>query len=205
MPEQRLLLISAWLLYYYIALFHQVLNPMPRLLKLLCYGLMCLPLNLLAQDDLRIATSIKPLQLITNQVLGSSGKAELLIDSNQSPHRFQLKPSQLKRMTDADLLIWISDDFETGLRKLQSILPPQAHRLQLIEQLPASALIGDDHNVDGHIWLSVENVALIAQSIARSLARLSPAHASDYQANVQQLIQQLKQWKARQVFSITHS
>ncbi|MBC8210789.1 MAG: zinc ABC transporter substrate-binding protein [Gammaproteobacteria bacterium] len=161
----------------------------------LCFLLLFFSVQLLADKPPKVIASIKPLQLIANEIMQGAGSAELLIDSQQSPHHFQLRPSQLTLASSADLLIWISDEFETGLRRVQSILPAATHRLQLATALPAELLIGEGHELDGHLWLAADNVIAIAELITHQLITLNPHNQALYQTNSQRLIQNLNIWQ----------
>jgi len=173
-----------------------------RLPFLFIFILLLSTTHLQANNGLQIITSIRPLQLITNEILGTQGLAKLLIKSDQSPHHFQLKPSQLRLASKADLLIWISNDFETGLNRLQNILSPQTQQLELIRNLPKSNLIGEHRNIDGHIWLSPENVLIIAQLISQKLSLLDPDNDQIYLSNTLKLTQKISQWKRESQQSI---
>jgi len=163
------------------------------------------PLQLLADSKLKVVTSIHPVQLIADEIMSGSGKSELLIQSDQSPHHFQLKPSQLKLATQSNLLIWVSNEFETGLKRLQNILPADTEKLELVRHLPQSHLIEDHHSIDGHIWLSPENVSLIAQLIAHKLSSLDPENEQLYANNLQNLSNKISRWKTQAQQQLTDS
>ncbi len=158
----------------------------------------------------RVLTSIRPLQLIANDLMQGVGEADVLLDSRQSPHHFQLRPSQLEKLQRTDLLIWISDDFETGLARLGNSLPAGASRLQLLpllhpedahEDTPSEQgdVEGDDHEHahegNAHLWLSPRDDIRIAGIIAERLSRLDPDHAGDYARNRARLVQRLEDWQ----------
>jgi len=154
-----------------------------------------LPDQLLAGTDLKVITSIRPLQLITDEIMAGAGQSTLLLNSDQSPHHFQLKPSQLKTISKADLIIWVSNEFETGLSKFQTILPTQTEQLELTSDLPLDNLIMTDHSIDGHIWLSPENVLHIAQLISQKLSRLDQDNSQLYLMNTLNLVNKVSSWK----------
>lgn len=156
-------------------------------------GMYCAPSA--ASEKLKVVTSIRPLQLIANEIMADAGPARVLIGHNESPHHFQLKPSQLTTVSNSDLLIWVSNDFETSLGKLQQNLPTKSASLQLAELLPAANLIGDGADIDGHIWLSVENVKLITSIISEQLSTLDPNNKSLYTGNAWQLIDNVEKWR----------
>jgi zinc transport system substrate-binding protein len=169
---------------------------------ILILALLFSPTQLLATDNLKIVTSIRPLQLITDEILQGVGESESLIQSDQSPHHFQLKPSQLKTASKADLIIWVSNDFETGLGRLQNILPSKTQQLELADVLPSSSLIGENHDIDGHIWLSPENVLLIAQMVSQKLSLLDPLNDQVYLTNTMKLTHKIQKWKQQSLQKI---
>jgi zinc transport system substrate-binding protein len=164
-------------------------------LLLLFIGLLSISQTVLSSSDNRVISSIRPLQMITNEIMGESGQASLLIDNSQNPHHFQLRPSQLKLLASAGLLIWVSDDFETGLQKLQGVLHSNSKRLEIIPQLDSTQLIGEGHDLDGHVWLSPDYAIQIAQLITEKLITLYPAQQALYEANRDIFIDGIRVWK----------
>jgi len=63
----------------------------------------------------RVLTSIKPLQLIAAAVQEGLGTPDVLLPSGASPHHYSLRPSDLRRVNDADLVYWIGPDLESFL------------------------------------------------------------------------------------------
>ena len=66
---------------------------------------------------LEIITSIKPLQLITLALAAPTDRVQTLIPDGASPHTYHLKPSDLRRLAAADILIWVGEDLEGKLTK----------------------------------------------------------------------------------------
>ncbi len=154
--------------------------------------------QILAEDNnIQVVTSIRPIQLITNEIMLGAGHAEVIIQSTQSPHHFQLKPSQLKIASHTDLLIYISDDFETGLKRLKTALPTRGVSLELISYFSDNHLIRGDHEIDGHVWLSPENVTLMVQLITDKLLEVDPLNQQIYLDNSIKLIDKITQWKRK--------
>ncbi len=172
---------------------------------ILLFCLLLWPTLTTAEPAPRVLTSIGPLQLIAQEVMGERGEVDVLMPGDASPHHFQLKPSQLRLAQQADLLIWVSSGFETGLGRLAAGLAPDIERLELLPRLPAGQLIGDDHQIDGHLWLSPRLAAAMAHLIARQLARLDAAHAQGYLANAESLQANLDAWldRTRQHYAAT--
>lgn len=157
-----------------------------------------------------VLTSIQPLQLIARDILGQHGTSEVLLPPGASPHAFSLRPSDSKRFAAADAFFWIGPDMENFLLKLVSQRPQHSHAMQELSglellyyaDLDASAHAGEDQDeqqpalkqhdhhhqpgaLDAHLWLSSQNVRVIAAFMAEEFSRLQPAAAEHYEANLQ--------------------
>ena len=62
-----------------------------------------------AQPATNVVVSIRPIHSIVSALMEGVSEPRLLLDSNESAHTFHLKPSQLKLLSNADLLITIGD------------------------------------------------------------------------------------------------
>lgn len=167
-----------------------------------------------AQAEVRVLTSIKPLQLIAAAVQDGVGEPDVLLPPGASPHHYALRPSDVRRVRDADLLYWIGPDMEGFLpRVLESRDKPQV----AVQNLPGMTLrhfgdshdehdhdhdehdhghehagdeLGHDHDhrpgsLDAHLWLAADNAKVIAARMAADLAKLDAANADRYAANLQ--------------------
>ncbi|MFG0417338.1 zinc ABC transporter substrate-binding protein ZnuA [Pseudomonas sp. zjy_8] len=167
-----------------------------------------------AQAEVRVLTSIKPLQLIAAAVQDGVGAPEVLLPPGASPHHYALRPSDVRRVRDADLLYWVGADLENFLpRVLNNRQKPQV----AVQDLPGMALrhfgdsheehaghgedhadedLGHDHDhrpgsLDAHLWLSPVNAKVIAARMAADLSALDAANAARYAANLQAFEQRL--------------
>ncbi len=162
--------------------------------------LFCLCLFALgARAEARLLTSIKPLQLIAAAVQDGIGQPETLLPPGASPHHYALRPSDVRRVREADLFYWIGPDLEGFLDK------PLAGRDKpsvAVQDLPGLRLrrfeadggaheadLEHDHDhrpgsLDAHLWLSPANARVIAARMATDLAAVDPANADRYQANL---------------------
>lgn len=167
-----------------------------------------------AQAEVRVLTSIKPLQLIAAAVQEGVGAPEVLLPPGASPHHYALRPSDVRRVRDADLLYWVGADLENFLpRVLSNRQKPQV----AVQDLPGMALrhfgdsheehaghgedhadedLGHDHDhrpgsLDAHLWLSPVNAKVIAARMAADLSALDVANAVRYAANLQAFEQRL--------------
>ncbi|MDE1167525.1 MAG: zinc ABC transporter substrate-binding protein [Pseudomonas sp.] len=153
-----------------------------------------------AQAEVRVLTSIKPLQLIAAAVQEGSGSApEVLLPPGASPHHYALRPSDVRRVGDADLVYWIGPDMEGFLPQ---VLKNRSKPTVKVEELPglhlrrfaadsaSHAEDPDEHDhdhrpgsLDSHLWLSTVNARVIAARMAADLSQADPTNAARYQSN----------------------
>jgi ABC-type metal ion transport system, periplasmic component/surface adhesin len=97
---------------------------------------------------------------------------KLLLNSKQSAHNFNLKPSQLNLVMKSDLLIAVDNHFESDLNKIiknidttKKIIITGSSEINL---LPTT----DGSSTNYHLWLDINNMKLIAQDISIMLIRI---------------------------------
>jgi len=135
---------------------------------------------------------------------------KLLLNSSDSAHTFHLKPSQIRMLSKSDLVITISDDFETGLRKALKNVKKDSHfKVSSLNQLNILKSRGEeiyevneeeegnhaDHTNDLHLWLDVDNMQLISQHISNLLIELDPANEAKYSENFHKVNSELNKLK----------
>lgn len=76
-----------------------------------------------AAETTGVVATFKPLHSMVSGVIGDTGEATLLIDGSDSPHGFQLRPSQVKAMQSASVIFYIDDTFERFLGRAFDVLP----------------------------------------------------------------------------------
>ncbi|MEZ5652385.1 MAG: zinc ABC transporter substrate-binding protein [Burkholderiaceae bacterium] len=62
-----------------------------------------------------VVASIKPLHAIVAAVMKGIAEPALLLDGAFSPHAFALKPSQMRLLQEADLVVWVGPGLEAPL------------------------------------------------------------------------------------------
>jgi zinc transport system substrate-binding protein len=138
-------------------------------------------------DGLEIATSIRPLALIANDILDGHGAAAALIDAGDSPHHTMLTPSARLKAARADLLIWVGEDLEVALADLfvndpRTLTTSQIDGILLDEAEPDEH--SSEHGADLHLWLSTKNAERIGEAVANAASKLDAANADHYAASL---------------------
>jgi zinc transport system substrate-binding protein len=124
----------------------------------------------------KIVVSIKPYALIFESIKREGDTVSILIEDGVTSHDFQLRPSHLRKIAQADLVVWGGETLEPMLAKAlknkkQQLRLNEIKTLELIEvanQDEQSDHI-HDKNIDPHIWLSKKNVQEIAKTMAEGL------------------------------------
>jgi zinc transport system substrate-binding protein len=166
-----------------------------------------------AQAEVSLLTSIKPLQLIAAAVEDGIATPEVLLPPGASPHHYALRPSDVRKVGDADLLYWIGPDMETFLPR---VLKTRSKPVVAVQDLPGLKLRrfaddghshaeeSDEHDhehrpgsLDAHLWLSTLNARVIAARMAADLSGADPANAARYQANAHAFAARLDALDAR--------
>ena len=58
-----------------------------------------------------MVASIKPIHSLVAAVMADVGEPKLLITGAESPHTYNLRPSEARALSQADLVFWIGEDF----------------------------------------------------------------------------------------------
>ncbi|SEC27627.1 zinc transport system substrate-binding protein [Pseudomonas frederiksbergensis] len=153
-----------------------------------------------AHAEVKVLTSIKPLQLIAAAVQDGVAIPEVLLPPGASPHNYALRPSDVRKVQSVDLVYWIGPSMEGFLprvlngRTLPSVAVQDLPGLKLrhfAEESHSHADEADEHDhdhrpgsLDAHLWLSPVNARVIATKMAADLSAADPANAARYQSNL---------------------
>ena len=161
-----------------------------------------------AEAAVRVVASIAPIHSLVAAVMEGVAQPQLLVEAGASVHSYQLKPSQMRQLHHADLVVWVGESVESFLPRTLASLPDDVAVVELMTQ-PGMVLLparrggmweeggheaGPDHHhgdIDGHLWLDPVNAQRIVQAVAKRLARLDPDHAQRYRRNSEALVGRL--------------
>ncbi len=179
-------------------------------------GLLLLISSLTGHAALRVVTTTQDLSAITEAVGGEWVQVQSLTPGTRDPHFAAAKPSMIRKVFRADLLLVIGADMEIGWLPplLQSarngqVQPGNPGYLDLSSVVPllgkisgpVSRAMGDVHaRGNPHYWLDPRNGVRMAQAITTRLGELDPAHKDDYQQRFKTFAQtmdnKLPAWRA---------
>jgi len=139
--------------------------------------------------------------MITHELTAEVSEPDVLLSANASPHDYALRPSDVKRIHQASLVIWFGPDLEPFLEKVlsshQNVLtlssiPDLNLRAYSAEELEHGHDDGHHHHGthDPHFWLGIEQAKQVAAAIAQRLSETDPEHAKQYASNLERFLQQ---------------
>ncbi|PSU32487.1 zinc ABC transporter substrate-binding protein [Photobacterium lutimaris] len=79
-------------------------------------GLLCAP-SVYAQD-LKVVSTVKPVTMIVQELTQGVTSIETLLPAGASPHDYALRPSDARKLNDADLVIWVGPELEQFLTRV---------------------------------------------------------------------------------------
>jgi len=172
---------------------------------LLLFALLPLAAN---AAPLRIVTSFLPLSAATLSIVGDRAEVSQLTGQGVGPHEFEPKPSDLKKITRADLLIvnglglegWLDDVVEKVGGSHLKVVDASAGIVPLENPSELKLTGGSDgKTADGanpHAWLDPVLAKQQAAAILAAVQAADPANASYYAANAQAYASKLDQLNA---------
>lgn len=165
-----------------------------------------------AANPPNVLVTIKPIHSLLAAVADGVFEPNLLLDGVSSPHHFQLKPSAVKLIHEADQVFWVGEGMETFLIKTLHVVTDKSKAQRLIDVPSLSILqlrskdfhahaavhdthVDDEHKAhaaelnypDNHMWLDPVNASVLVGYFAETLAGLDPANAETYQANAEMI------------------
>lgn len=178
-----------------------------RFLWAVIIALLLAPPACAKEKELEILVTISPIYSLVKNVSGNLNKVDLLISSNVSPHHYQLKPSDAKKIAKANAIFIVDENFEvfltaslSGGKKKKLIALSAAKNIKLLpsrKEVHALGFVEHDHdhehghncshhshdNMDLHYWASPYNAKAITYKIAEALSELDPDNEAIYAAN----------------------
>lgn len=157
----------------------------PKLALALLLSLLAAPVS-----ALQLEASVKPLQLVAAALLEGISEPGLLVPPEASPHHYALKPSDMRALARADLVVWVGPELELFLVK--PLQQTDARILQLMEGESGEASTGEAHHahegehhheVDAHLWMDPVLMLEAAQRMRDALVEIEPGRRADLDAN----------------------
>ncbi|MFP4616268.1 MAG: metal ABC transporter substrate-binding protein [Thiohalorhabdus sp.] len=169
-----------------------------------------------ALAETRVAATTTSMAMLARTVGGDAVSVTTLAPPDRDTHYLQAKPSMIRDLRSADLVVAVGAELEVGwlpaaIRNAanSSIRPGQPGYFEAAAQVelldaggPADRSGGDVHpGGDPHVNLDPVRMAAVAEALAEHLAELSPDHAEAFReradAFAEEVDERLPAWKER--------
>ncbi|WP_312055730.1 zinc ABC transporter substrate-binding protein ZnuA [Pantoea brenneri] len=156
-----------------------------------------------------VVASLKPVGFIAAAIADGVTPVDVLLPDGASEHDYALRPSDAKRLKNADLVVWVGPEMEAFMAKSAAELPAKKnlaiadingvkpllisggededeHTAEKSEQPDADAHHHHHGEFNMHLWLSPEIARKTAVAIHEKLLELMPQDKAKLDANLQQ-------------------
>jgi zinc transport system substrate-binding protein len=124
----------------------------------------------------RIVVSTTPVASIVSMLTGHEADVVTIDTAASCPHHYHARPSDKKKIQDADMVIYIDNDFDNYMPKMLENYLGIKFRSGDIAEIKAA---GPDEIVNWHFWLDLDKVYIfqiaLAKKINTSFPKLAPA------------------------------
>jgi len=154
-----------------------------------------------------VVASVKPVGFIAASIADGVTPVEVLLPDGASEHDYALRPSDVKRLQDADLVVWVGPEMEAFMAKMAARIPA-GKNVEMASLDGVKSLLlkgGDDHEDEHeghahgdadhahehhhgeynmHLWMSPEIAKKTAVAIHGKLLELMPESKDKLDANL---------------------
>lgn len=159
----------------------------PLTLIFLLFPVFCLPA--FAAKPLTkplIVSSIRPLALLVENLAGDLVDSEVLLQPGDSPHHLALRVSQVRKLAEAELVVWVGPEFELFLEK------PLVNKASLA----LASLVKTPHqhaehtHGEQHLWLDPEMIKAFAKAFAARMGERFPEYKSQLESRAEAFLRE---------------
>ena len=139
-------------------------------------------------EKIRVSTFSSVLTEVAQQVGGDRVEVIGHVKPGSDPHDFEPKPSDLRAVANAQLVLLSAKQMEGYVGKLEEATGTKGVIIHVGDQFPSLKLSVQhgDHSHDGedpHWWHSIRNIARATKIVRDELVKLSPSDKTAFTAN----------------------
>lgn len=137
---------------------------------------------------IKIVTSITPLAIIIAMLVKEQAEIVAIANNNDCPHHYNLRPSDLKKVKDADIIFYIDEQFDGFAVKLMNGHSKNVIKISNFNRLK---IISNDSYSNWHIWLDLDNVKILLEQLSQILSQRFPEISSAVYQNFEEAKKQI--------------
>ena len=171
--------------------------PLLAIIVLLCA---CNATSSNEDKHLKIVTTNSILADMTKEVTKSDTKVTSIVPIGQDPHEYEIKPKDVKALTDADVIIYNGFNLESGNGWFEKALEQAGKKVSDKNVIQATEDVtpiylkggeGDKNKIDPHAWLSIENGIKYVNTIEKHLSDIDKDHSKQFKDNAEKYTNKL--------------
>lgn len=117
---------------------------------------------------------------MVKQIAGDKVDINIIVPAGQDPHTYQAKPDDIKKIDDADLILYIGLNFEAQM------VDALAKGVKVSKKFARNELIGDDEaSLDPHFWFDLKLYAQAMEVVEEELSKLLPEEKDSFKKNLE--------------------
>lgn len=146
------------------------------------------------EGKIEVVATITPLAYFVKEIGGEKVSVELLLPPGASPHTYELTPSQMRKISEASLIVmngvglelWIEKAFKEGVKGL---VVDASKGIEVLEK----AAHAEHPFGNPHVWLDPIRAIVQVKNIRDGLIRVDPGGKDLYEKRAEELIRKLRE------------
>ena len=136
-----------------------------------------------------VAVSIAPQKFVVKGIGGNLVKVLVLVPPGAEPHTYEPSPRQMARLSKAALYLTVGVEMErVWLERFRALNPSLLVRAM---DRGVKRLILPKGGYDPHVWLSTENMKVMAANALKALVEIDPAHSKRFRKGYESLLKRI--------------
>jgi zinc/manganese transport system substrate-binding protein len=142
-------------------------------------------------SKVKILATFSVLQNLAQEIGKDRVEVGTLVPRNGDPHVYEPTPSDVKKISEADLILVNGLGFEGWLERLIKAAQYKGKLVVCTEYIHPRLVFEGTLIKDPHAWHSIPNAKIYVRNIADALKKADPAHAIYYEKNTLAYLKEL--------------
>lgn len=161
--------------------------------------------NSQSNEKIKVVTTNSILYDMVKNVGGDNVDIHSIVPIGQDPHEYEVKPKDIKALTDADVVFYNGLNLETGNGWFKNALSQANKSYEDGSVVKVSKNVkplylngakeGDESKQDPHAWLSLDNGIKYVEEISKALIKKNDKYKDDIESNTKDYIAKLEDLK----------
>ncbi|MBF7017744.1 manganese ABC transporter substrate-binding lipoprotein MntC [Staphylococcus durrellii] len=153
------------------------------------------------EDKLKVVATNSIIYDMAKNVAGDNIELHSIVPIGQDPHEYEVKPKDIKALTDADVVLYNGLNLETGNGWFEKALKQAGKSMKddnvvavskKVDPIYLEGAKGDKDKLDPHAWLSLENGIKYTETIQETLLNKTKKHKDAIEKMSNTYLTQLK-------------